>query len=107
MEFFSYKYFRPEQLADVIYDGVTMPDLYSKVRSEFKGTEGLLHVIAYSIAMLVVGTHLFHGFQSAFQSIGWNHKKYTPIIKKAGTAYAIVIPALFAVIPLIIYIQQY
>ena len=107
MEFFSYKYFRPEQLADVIYDGVTMPDLYSKVRSEFKGTEGLLHVIAYSIAMLVVGTHLFHGFQSAFQSIGWNHKKYTPIIKKAGTAYAIVIPALFAVIRLIIYIQQY
>jgi succinate dehydrogenase / fumarate reductase cytochrome b subunit len=39
-----------------------------------------------------------HGFPSAFQTLGLNHKKYTPIIKKLGMAYAIIIPGIFTVI---------
>ncbi len=49
--------------------------------------------------MLLMGFHLNHGFQSAFQSLGLNHKKYTPLIKKVGLLYSIVIPAGFAAIP--------
>jgi succinate dehydrogenase / fumarate reductase cytochrome b subunit len=47
--------------------------------------------------------HLLHGFQSAFQSLGINHPKYTPLIKKIGMAFAIIVPLLFAIIPIIIY----
>ena len=39
--------------------------------------------LLYVVAVLFLGYHLNHGFQSAFQTFGWNHKKYTPLIKKA------------------------
>jgi succinate dehydrogenase / fumarate reductase cytochrome b subunit len=48
--------------------------------------------------------HLMHGFQSAFQTLGLYHKKYTPIIKKIGTIYAIIIPLLFALMPIVMYL---
>ena len=46
----------------------------------------------YVLAFVFLALHLLHGFQSAFQSVGFRHNKYTPIIKKLGTIYAIVIP---------------
>ena len=49
--------------------------------------------------MVVLGFHLSHGFQSAFQSLGLRHKKYTPIIEKAGLGFSILVPVLFAIIP--------
>lgn len=54
----------------------------------------------YVIAMVFLGFHLNHGFQSAFQSLGVNHQKYTPIIRVAGMAFSIIVPALFASMPL-------
>jgi succinate dehydrogenase / fumarate reductase cytochrome b subunit len=44
-----------------------------------------------------------HGFQSAFQTLGLNHKKYTPVIKKLGIIYSILIPFIFALMPLAFY----
>ena len=52
----------------------------------------------YVLAFVFLALHLLHGFQSAFQSVGFRHNKYTLLIKKLGTLYAIVIPAGFAVI---------
>ncbi len=104
MEFFSYKYFRADELLN---DAAGLPDLYDKVRGEFKGTEGLVHIALYGVSMIIIAFHLNHGFQSAFQSIGWNHKKYTPIIKKLGTAYSIIVPALFVMVPVVIYFQNF
>lgn len=46
----------------------------------------------YIIAFIFLALHLMHGFQSAFQSVGFNHNKYTPTIKKLGYLYAIIIP---------------
>jgi succinate dehydrogenase / fumarate reductase cytochrome b subunit len=38
--------------------------------------------------------------------MGWEHKKYTPIINFIGTAYSIIVPAGFAIIPMyILYIK--
>jgi succinate dehydrogenase / fumarate reductase cytochrome b subunit len=51
------------------------------------------------LAMVLLSLHLNHGFQSAFQSLGLNHKKYTPLIKKIGLLYSIFIPLGFAAIP--------
>lgn len=58
------------------------------------------YVLLYIIAMILLGFHLNHGFQSAFQTFGWNHKKYTPLIKKVGTAYAIIMAIGFASMPI-------
>ena len=56
--------------------------------------------ILYIVAVLLLGFHLNHGFQSAFQTFGWTHKKYTPILEKLGTLYAILIAVGFASMPI-------
>jgi succinate dehydrogenase / fumarate reductase, cytochrome b subunit len=61
-------------------------------------------VIIYVISMGVVGFHLFHGFQSAFQTLGLNHKKYTPLIKNLGTAFSIGVSVGFAIIPIYVFL---
>ncbi len=59
-----------------------------------------LRVGAYVIAFILLALHLLHGFQSAFQSVGFNSRKYTPIIKKLGNAFAILVPLGFIFIAL-------
>lgn len=82
------------------YDGIEVKDLYTLVAATFKNP---LYVIFYVIGMIVVALHLKHGFQSAFQTLGLNHKKYTPIIKGLGLAYSILVPLGFAIIPIYFY----
>lgn len=57
-------------------------------------------VALYCLSFVFLSLHLLHGFQSAFQSVGFRHSKFTPVIKKLGIAYAIVIPAGFVFIAL-------
>lgn len=76
-------------------------DLHTLVVAMFKQ---LWYVIVYVVFMAILGLHLWHGFQSGFQSLGLNHPRYTPIIKKTGYAFAVLVPALFAVIPVYIYL---
>jgi succinate dehydrogenase / fumarate reductase cytochrome b subunit len=38
--------------------------------------------IAYIVAMLLLGTHLYHGAWSMFQSLGVSHPRYTPMLKR-------------------------
>ena len=64
------------------------------------------YALFYVIAMFFVAFHLWHGFKSAFQTLGLHHKKYTPLIEKLGRAFAIIVPALFAVIPIWIYFKE-
>ena len=47
-----------------------------------------LRGVIYLVGCLVLGVHVAHGFQSAFQSLGLNHPQYTPLIKKASIAFA-------------------
>jgi succinate dehydrogenase / fumarate reductase cytochrome b subunit len=58
------------------------------------------YVALYIIAVLLLGFHLNHGFESAFQTFGWNNNKYFPIIKKIGTVYAIIMALGFASMPI-------
>lgn len=60
----------------------------------------------YVLAFVFLALHLLHGFQSAFQSVGFNHRKYTPIIKKLGTLYAIIIPLGFIFIAIFHFINH-
>jgi succinate dehydrogenase / fumarate reductase cytochrome b subunit len=83
-------------------DGVEYKDLYKEVIEAFHQS---WLVALYTLAMVAISFHLHHGFQSAFQTLGVNHKKYTPFIKGFGAVFAYIIPAAFAAIPLIILIR--
>lgn len=87
-------------------------DLHSVVMAFFSGKDtngvpgndkALLAVVFYVISMVVLAFHLMHGFSSAFQSLGLRHPKYTETIKNVGNGFAILIPLLFAIIPVIIW----
>jgi succinate dehydrogenase / fumarate reductase, cytochrome b subunit len=77
-------------------------DLYVKMEITFKQW---WVVLLYTLAMVSLAYHLLHGFQSAFQTVGVNHSRYTPIIKTAGFVFSIVVPLLFAVIPVVIHMR--
>lgn len=70
--------------------------LYGEMRDVFTQ---LWVVILYVLAMVSLAYHLMHGFQSAFQSLGINHRKYTPFIKGLGFWFSIIIPFIFALMP--------
>lgn len=79
-------------------------DLYKITIEFFKQPQyGLLYTILYVLSMIVLSFHLLHGFSSAFQTMGLNHPKYTPIIKAFGKGFAVVVPLLFAIIPVYIH----
>jgi len=59
----------------------------------------------YLFSFVILGFHLHHAFQSAFQTLGWNHHKYTPAIKAIGLIYSIIIPLGFFIIPILIYLK--
>ncbi|NJB85356.1 succinate dehydrogenase / fumarate reductase cytochrome b subunit [Lewinella marina] len=83
------------------YEGAK--DLYALVSQTY---ENIGMVIFYVVAMVFIAFHLWHGFQSAFQTLGLNHKKYTPLIKSVGYAYSVLVPLGFAAIPVIMYLRS-
>lgn len=85
------------------YDGKEVKDLYTVVKTAYSQW---WYVAFYVICMIFVGFHLLHGFSSAFQTLGLNHKKYTPLIKGLGYAIAVLIPLGFALIPIVMFLQH-
>ena len=79
------------------YDGEEVKDLYAVVDLAYSSAA---YVAIYVISMAVLAFHLWHGFSSAFQTLGLNHIKYNPLIKFVGQTFAIIVPALFALIPI-------
>ena len=54
----------------------------------------------YIVAMILVGFHLSHGIWSMFQSMGFSHPRYTPLIKKFSAVFAWVLIAGFIAVPI-------
>ncbi|MDG1842162.1 MAG: succinate dehydrogenase cytochrome b subunit [Crocinitomicaceae bacterium] len=71
-----------------------------------KNEQALYFTLFYIISMLVLSFHLWHGFASAFQSLGINHSSYNKLIKSSGKLFAVLIPLGFAIIPLMIFLNQ-
>lgn len=61
-------------------------------------------VVFYVAGVISLAYHLLHGFSSAFQTFGLNHKKYTPVIKGLGVAFSIIVPFLFAMMPILMHV---
>lgn len=77
-------------------------DLYKITIEFFKDKQiGLIATLLYVLAMGALSFHLMHGFQSAFQSLGIS--KFSCTIKAFGKGFAILVPLLFAIIPLYIH----
>ncbi len=85
-------------IATFKYDvgGLKGTDLFAHVLGWFSNP---LYAAFYVLAVGGVGLHLSHGVQSAFQTFGLNHTRYTPLIRKAGLAFAFLIFVGFASLP--------
>lgn len=65
-----------------------VPDTYHNVVAGFS----IIPVsLAYIAAMVFLGLHMSHGIWSMFQSVGWNHPRYSPVIRNAAVAIAVLI----------------
>jgi succinate dehydrogenase / fumarate reductase cytochrome b subunit len=98
-----YNFWYVMHFGDIGLDSNGNKDLYTVVVDFFRAPVwGAVGVAFYVIAMVAMGIHLHHGFQSAFQTLGLNHPKYNPLIKSVGYLFSLVLPALFALIPVVI-----
>ncbi|WP_341830702.1 succinate dehydrogenase cytochrome b subunit [Sphingobacterium thalpophilum] len=78
-------------------------DLYKQVDFAFKN---VALVALYVIAMAALAFHLIHGFQSAFQTLGFNHRRYIGIIRAIGVwVFGVLIPIGFAIMPLFFFFK--
>jgi succinate dehydrogenase / fumarate reductase cytochrome b subunit len=57
----------------------------------------------YLVCFALLGLHLYHAFYSAFQTLGFNHRIWTPVVKVIAWIYAIVLPLGFAFISIAIW----
>jgi succinate dehydrogenase / fumarate reductase cytochrome b subunit len=91
-------------LEDQLYNnGTILPDLYKQMSDTF---QSLWVVILYTVAQFSLAYHLLHGFPSAFHTLGISHPKYNPLIKIVGITFSIVVPTLFAIIPVVLYLRS-
>ena len=92
-----------EETTLATYNNQAAHNLYKEMQVVFQ--DNLLVVIIYLLGVFSLFWHLLHGFQSAFQTFGMNHKRYTPLIRAAGVGYTIVICLLFALMPIAFYLE--
>lgn len=84
-------------------EGTDIKDVFSIVNEAYSN---IIYVVIYVVSMGFLGFHLSHGFASAFQTLGLNHVKYSPLIKKVGAGFSFIVPFLFAIIPIVMYIKS-
>lgn len=77
--------------------GAKGEDLFTHVAVWFTNP---LYSLFYVVAVLGVGLHLSHGVQSAAQTFGLSHPRYTPLLKKAGLGLSALLTLGFASMPL-------
>ena len=75
--------------------------LYSMMLEIFQNP---LIVVLYVAGCFSLFWHLLHGFKSAFQSLGLNHAKYNKAIEVTGIAFSVIVPLIFALMPITIYL---
>lgn len=86
---------------EVTYEGIVMRDIFRLMVEKF---QNIPYVIGYVVCMLTLAFHLSHGVSSSIQSLGFNHPRYTPMVKTIGCCYAIVVALGFMVQPVYIYL---
>jgi len=94
------KFWGPNRLSQTMGNGEL--DLYARMKDEFQAT---WVVVVYILGCTALGWHLVHGFYSAFQTLGMGTHKYKGMIKSIGIGFSIIVPIIFALIPIAFYMQ--
>ena len=81
-------------------EGEEARDLYRLVIEFFQSP---LNVVFYELCLVLLGFHLWHGFSSAFESLGADEPRYTPRMLLLGKILAVLIAGGFVAIPLWVY----
>lgn len=78
-------------------------DIYTIVVESFSH---LWYVILYVVGFIGLGYHLAHGVSSAFRTLGLYSKSYINIFKYLGYAFAILLPLGYAIVAVVLYLQN-
>ena len=84
-------------MEEVTIDGKQVHDLFGLMKTTF---EEPWVVLVYVLACISLAYHLLHGFQSAFRTLGLRSNRYLRIVKGLGIAFSILIPLVFALMPI-------
>lgn len=90
----TYKYINVNEINPTRY--------YEELNHKF---ESPVRTGLYALAFILLSMHLWHGFNSSFQSVGFNNK-YSKALHKLGYAFAIIVPLGFIVIALFHHFNQ-
>ncbi len=89
-----YKYIEVNPIEPTRYFGELVHKFESPVRTGI-----------YCVSFLLLSLHLWHGFSSSFQSVGFNNK-FSKTVHKLGYAFAIIVPFGFILIALVHHFNQ-
>ncbi len=92
---------------EIVYKYVEMNDpvisrYYPELLHKF---ESPWRTALYCIAFVLLMLHLWHGFSSSFQSMGWSNK-YSKGLRTFTQAYAVLVPLGFIFIALFLHFKQ-
>lgn len=89
------------ELNVIYFEGQRYEDMFAEMKFIFSH---LWVVVIYVLGCFSLFWHLLHGFRSAFQSLGFNYTKYKDGISFVGDAFSVVVPAIFASMPISMYL---
>jgi len=90
----GYKYFECNTPDETRYYGELVHKFQSPARTAI-----------YCVSFFLLGLHLWHGFASSFQSVGFNNK-YSRALRQFAYAFAVVVPLGFIIIALFHHFNQ-
>ena len=87
-------------LAQANYRGVETHNLFLRMYEVFQ--EPLI-VLLYLVGVLSLAYHLFHGFHSAFRTLGVHNRRYLGMLQRLGYGFTVIVCLLFALMPISMY----
>src|SRR5687767_9904597 len=90
----------------VTYPGISgdreMHNMYMLMYNTF---QNIWIVVFYLVGVASLAFHLFHGFHSAFRSVGVHNRKYLGMLKVLGYGFTVIVSILFALMPVSMYME--
>lgn len=96
-----YHFWAPNRYGQAFDHNWKEEDLYHKMIAVFSE---VWVVVVYVLGCISLAWHLMHGFFSAFQTFGLTTHRYKASIKSIGVAFSILIPLIFAAMPVYLHI---
>jgi succinate dehydrogenase / fumarate reductase, cytochrome b subunit len=84
-------------------DGKEIHNLYAEMLKVFR--DNIPIVVLYVLGCISLAYHLMHGFQSSFKTLGVHNRRYIALIKGAGYGFSIIVPLVFAMMPVSMYLE--